>query len=94
VRMFNAAYSSAKFGLRGLTETIALEGREYNITCGILHPGLTRRDIPFTGPEKDEPRMEQEEIAAAAVYMACQPPHVNVLELIQLPKDQPYLGRG
>jgi len=30
--------------------------------------------------------MTMEEIAAAAVYMACQPPHVNVLELIQLLK--------
>ena len=94
VRSHNAAYSAAKFGLRGLTETVALEGREHNITCGILHPGLTRRDIPFTGPERGEPMMEQDEIAAAAVYMACQPPHVNVLEMTQLPRDQPYLGRA
>lgn len=38
--------------------------------------------------------MTLEEIAAAVVYMACQPAHVNVLEIIQLPKDQLYLGRG
>jgi NADP-dependent 3-hydroxy acid dehydrogenase YdfG len=38
--------------------------------------------------------MSQEEIAAAAVYMASQPPSVNVLEIIQLHKDQLYLGRG
>jgi NAD(P)-dependent dehydrogenase (short-subunit alcohol dehydrogenase family) len=96
VRQNNAPYSSAKAGLVGLTQTTALEGREFNITCGILHPGNVERDIkpnerPLWGRE---PRMSQEEIAAAAVYMACQPPHINVLEVIQLPKDQLYLGRG
>jgi NAD(P)-dependent dehydrogenase (short-subunit alcohol dehydrogenase family) len=96
VRENNAPYSCSKFALSGLTQTIALEGREHNINCGILHPGLVLGDNP---PKDDSMEskmspMNSEEIAAAAVYMACQPPHVNVLELIQLPKDQPYLGRG
>jgi NAD(P)-dependent dehydrogenase (short-subunit alcohol dehydrogenase family) len=97
VRQYNAPYSTAKFGLVGLTQTTALEGREFNINCGILHPGNVKKDEQAprgVGGLGKEPGMSQEEIAAAAVYMACQPPHVNVLELIQLPKDQPYLGRG
>jgi NAD(P)-dependent dehydrogenase (short-subunit alcohol dehydrogenase family) len=97
VRQYNAPYSTAKFGLVGLTQTTALEGREFNINCGILHPGNVKKDEPAprgVGGRGKEPAMSQEEIAAAAVYMACQPPHVNVLELIQLPREQPYLGRG
>ena len=96
VRLNNAPYSCSKFALAGLTQTIALEGREHNINCGILHPGLVLGDNPpnDNSPESKWSPMTSEEIAAAAVYMACQPPHVNVLELIQLPKDQPYLGRG
>ena len=98
VRAGTAPYNCAKFGLVGLTHTIALEGREHNINCGILQPGLVKRDEgPPSGPRLpsfDIPVMEPEEIAAAAVFMACQPPHVNVLEIVQLPKDQPYLGRG
>jgi NAD(P)-dependent dehydrogenase (short-subunit alcohol dehydrogenase family) len=96
VRAFNVAYSSAKFGLIGLTQTTALEGREFNITCGILHPGNTERDIrpPEGTGWTAEPYLSQEEIAAAAVFMASQPPHVNVLEIISLHKDQLYLGRG
>jgi NAD(P)-dependent dehydrogenase (short-subunit alcohol dehydrogenase family) len=96
VRQGNAPYSSAKFGLVGLTHTTALEGREFNITCGILHPGNVERDINPAGSSgwAKEPRMKQEEIAAAAVFMACQPPDVNVLEIVQLHKDQLYLGRG
>ncbi len=98
VRQGNAPYSSAKFGLVGLTHTTALEGRDFNITCGILHPGNVARDndppAQGGGAWAKEPKMTPEEIAAGAVYMACQPPHVNVLEIIQLPKDQLYLGRG
>lgn len=98
VRNFNAAYSATKFGLVGLTHTTALEGRQYGINCGCLHPGNTRRDSmpPAGGPggPGGEPAMMPEEIAAAAVYMACLPPHINVLELVQLPREQLYLGRG
>jgi len=96
VRQNNAPYSSAKFGLVGLTHTTALEGREFNITCGILHPGNVKKDeqSPRGVGWGREPGMSQGEIAAAAVYIASQPPHVNVLEIIQLHKDQLYLGRG
>ena len=89
VRPHNASYSSAKFGLVGLTHTTALEGREFGITCGCLHPGITGDKNP-----ENIPMTPLKETAAAAVFMACQPPDVNVLEIIQLPRDQLYLGRG
>jgi NAD(P)-dependent dehydrogenase (short-subunit alcohol dehydrogenase family) len=104
-RMFSTPYSTAKSGLVGLTNATALEGREHGINCGILHPGEVTRDrqpvmppgmtLPagYTPPGPME-TMSTEEIAAAAVYMATCPPNVNVLELIQLPIQQPYLGRG
>jgi NAD(P)-dependent dehydrogenase (short-subunit alcohol dehydrogenase family) len=93
VRPNNAAYSAAKFGLVGLTHTTALEGRQYGINCGCLHPGETLHEGHPSERQK-EPAMSREEVAATAVYMACQPPHVNILELIQLPREQLYLGRG
>ncbi len=95
VRPFNEPYSSAKFALVGLTQATALEGRDFGITCGVLHPGNVVRDNnPADIGPSGEARMRQEDIAAAAVYMAAQPPGVNVLELVQLPAGQPYLGRG
>ncbi len=93
VRPNNAPYSAAKFGLVGLTHTTALEGRQYGINCGILHPGEALHEGRPLEMQK-EPYMTTEEIAAAAVFMACQPPDVNVLELIQLNPRQTYVGRG
>ncbi len=94
VRPGNAAYSATKFGLVGLTHTTALEGRKFGINCGCLHPGNTRHDYQSGTDWEKEPMMTQEETAAAAVYMACLPPHINVLELVQMPTEQLYVGRG
>ncbi len=94
VRPFTVAYNAAKFGLVGLTHTAALEGRSFGITCGCLHPGVTGDLAKNAAGPNPEPMMSYEELAATAVYMACQPPHVNILELIQLPREQVYLGRG
>ncbi len=95
VRSSNAAYSSSKFGLVGLTHTTALEGRQFGINCGCLHPGNTRHDVmPGLSPWEKEAMMTQNEVAAAAVYMACLPSHINVLEMVQMPREQLFLGRG
>ena len=96
VRPNSAPYSSTKFGIVGLTHVTALEGRPHNITCGCLHPGntLVENRAASTRPQDEEPMMSVDELAQTAVYMACQPPHVNILELIQLPRDQLYVGRG
>jgi NAD(P)-dependent dehydrogenase (short-subunit alcohol dehydrogenase family) len=94
VRPNTAPYNCAKFGLVGLTHTAALEGRPFGITCGCLHPGVTGDPARNAGKKNPEPMMTYEETAATAVYMACQPPDVNILEVIQLPREQLYLGRG
>jgi NAD(P)-dependent dehydrogenase (short-subunit alcohol dehydrogenase family) len=91
VRAFTAPYNAAKWGLVGLTHTTALEGREFGITCGILHPGITADRATAEEPLKT---LSFEETAATAVFMAAQPPHSNVFEVIQIPIEQPYLGRG
>jgi len=91
VRPGSAPYSSSKFGIDGLTHCTALDGREFGITCGCLHPGNTLAERRANDPE---PMMSLEELAAAAVFMACQPPHVSVFQLVQLPIDQLYVGRG
>jgi NAD(P)-dependent dehydrogenase (short-subunit alcohol dehydrogenase family) len=94
VRPNTAPYNCAKFGLIGLTHTTALEGRDFGITCGCLHPGITGDLAKNAAKLKPDPMMAYEDTAATAVYMACLPPNINILDLIQIPINQPYLGRG
>ena len=45
-------------------------------------------------PISDEPVMDTEIQAEAAVLMATLPPNVNLFQAILLPVDQLYIGRG
>jgi len=95
VRPESAAYSSSKFGLWGLTQVTALEGREHGITCCCLHPGNTYVERRATDkPEDAEPMISAESIAEVALLMATLPPEAVMLEAIVLPRDQLYVGRG
>lgn len=89
-------YNTTKHGLVGLTKSIALEGRDYNVVGSMLHPGnvLTERRAASDRPQDDEPMMTVDELALTAVTMASLPLHVNVLEAIVLPTQQKYIGRG
>lgn len=91
-----APYTSAKFGIWGLTQATALDGRPFGIVCSCLHPGnvLVERRMESGKQEDDEPMMDVETIARSAVAMLSVPPDVNFLEAIVLPRDQLYLGRG
>lgn len=91
-----APYNTTKHGLVGLTKSIALEGRDYNVVCSVLHPGnvLTERRAAGAKPQDAEPMMTVDELALTAITMAALPLHVNILEAIVLPTQQAYLGRG
>lgn len=96
VRPNSAPYATSKHGLWGLTQATALEGREYGVTCGAIHPGnveVERRQASGRA-EDDEPMIATADIAEVAVLMAALPPHVEMLEAIVLPHRQMYVGRG
>lgn len=95
-RFGNTPYAAAKFGVWGLTQATAIDGRAYGITCGCLHPGNVRveRRAESTEQMDAEPMMETDTIAKAALSMVTLPPDVNFLEAIVLPRDQEYLARG
>ena len=92
----SAPYAAAKFGVWGLTQALALDGRPHGIVCSCLHPGnvlVERRSE--SGQQSDaEPMMSIDSIAEAALAMISLPADVNFLEAIVLPVGQDYLGRG
>ncbi|MCY3748942.1 MAG: SDR family NAD(P)-dependent oxidoreductase [Chloroflexi bacterium] len=96
VRPSSASYSASKFGLWGLTQVIALEGRAHGVSCSCLNPGNTwvERRTGTQRREDEEPMMTVDELATAAVTMAAMPDHVNMLEATVLPVGQPFIGRG
>jgi NAD(P)-dependent dehydrogenase (short-subunit alcohol dehydrogenase family) len=95
-RVNAAAYTASKHGLWGLTQATALEGREYGVTCGAVHPGnvMVERRVASGKIEDAEPMMTPDEVAEVALLMATLPPHVELLEAIVLPHRQLYVGRG
>lgn len=44
-RPCSAPYTTSKFALRGLTESLALDGRAHNIGVGAVHPGNVISDL-------------------------------------------------
>jgi len=96
VRPNSGPYSASKHGLWGLTQVTALEGRDFGISCGCLHPGnvLIERRRGTDKKEDQEPMMSVEELAETALSMATLPAHMNMLEAIVLPVGQLYVGRG
>ena len=95
VRPRTAPYSATKFGIWGLTQVTALEGRPHGITASCLKPGNTyvERHQNQSQPPV-EPMMDVDELAQAAVLMATLPPHINMLDATVLPVGQLYVGRG
>lgn len=93
VRAGNSAYNASKFGLEGLTHSMALEGRPHGISCSIIHPGTTRSEIT-NYPDFPEPLIEAADIARAVTLMATMPPNVNFFEAVIHPTTQEFIGRG
>ena len=95
VRPNSAPYSSSKFGIWGLTQVTALEGRPHGITASCLQPGNTFVERVQNRPQPpSEPMMDVDDLAQAAVLMATLPPNMNMLEATVLPVEQLYIGRG
>jgi NAD(P)-dependent dehydrogenase (short-subunit alcohol dehydrogenase family) len=95
VRPRTAPYSATKFGIWGLTQVTALEGRPHGITASCLKPGNTYVErIQNRSQAPTEPMMDVDALAQAAVLMATLPPNINMLDATVLPVGQLYVGRG
>lgn len=92
----SAAYTTSKFGLEGLTRSLALDARSSGIAVSILHPGNTATPL-WQGREetaRKEGVMSPDDIARIVVMMAALPPELNLLEGVVLPVSMPFVGRG
>ena len=96
-------YTMSKHAVTGLTRTLGLDGRAFNIACGQIDIGnaLTEMAVHMTkgvqqadGSTKIEPVMDVKQVAAAVLHMASLPLSVNVPFLTIMARDMPFIGRG
>jgi NAD(P)-dependent dehydrogenase (short-subunit alcohol dehydrogenase family) len=99
----SAPYTATKHAITGLTKSISLDGRNFDIACGQIDIGnaateLTERMaagiIQPNGSTMVEPRMDLKHVADAVVYMANLPLEANVQFLTVMATKMPFVGRG
>ena len=102
-RPHSAPYTASKHAITGLTRSISLDGREFNIACGQIDIGnasstMTKKAeegiLQADGSQKIEPTMDPKDVGRAVVYMASLPPDTNVPFLTVMANQMPYIGRG
>ena len=95
--------SNARLHITGLTKSIALDCRSFDIACGQIDIGnaATEMTARMTNgvPQADgsmmvEPRMEVRHVAEAVLYMANLPLDANVLTMTVMATRMPLVGRG
>jgi NAD(P)-dependent dehydrogenase (short-subunit alcohol dehydrogenase family) len=97
-----AAYTCSKSAITGLTKSISLEGRRWNIACGQIDIGNAGSDptavrvgiLQADGSRGNEPVMDVANVGDAVLFMANLPPGANVLFMTVLPTAMPFVGRG
>ena len=102
-RRHSTPYVATKHALTGLTRSLSLDGRDYNIACGQIDIGnaaTTRNEdtargrLQASGRVEAEPRIDVEHVARGIVYMATLPLEANVQFMTVMATKMPYIGRG
>ena len=96
-----SAYTATKHAISGLTKSISLEGRPFNIACGQIDVGNALTEMTaaaFLGGENadasSEPYIHADQVAEAVLHMATQPPGSNIQSLTIMATNMPFIGRG
>lgn len=96
-------YTATKHAITGLTRTLALDGRPYDIACGQIDIGNALTDMAqamtvgvpqANGSIAAEAVMDAQQVANAVVHMASLPLDANVLFMTVMATKMPYVGRG
>jgi NAD(P)-dependent dehydrogenase (short-subunit alcohol dehydrogenase family) len=96
-------YTATKHAITGLTKTLALDGRPYDIACGQIDIGNAETEMTARmadgvlqpdGRKMIEPRMDVQNVAEAVVFMATRSLDANVMFLNVMATKMPFVGRG
>lgn len=97
----SVSYTVTKHAITGLTKTIALDGRPFDIACGQIDIGNARTellqgiiDTAIENGEAPPPTMAVADVARAVLCMAELPAEANVLNMTIMASKMQHVGRG
>jgi NADP-dependent 3-hydroxy acid dehydrogenase YdfG len=99
----SAPYTATKHAVTGLTKSISLDGRAWDIACGQIDIGNAVTDMAArmaTGVKQADGRVVPEamldvsRVADAVVHMAALPLDANVQFMTIMATKMPFVGRG
>jgi NAD(P)-dependent dehydrogenase (short-subunit alcohol dehydrogenase family) len=99
----SAPYTATKHAITGLTKSLSLDGRPFDIACSQIDIGnaATEMTSPMldgvwqaNGMKTPEARMEVKHVAEAVLYIANLPLSANVQFMTLMATKMPYIGRG
>ena len=99
----SAPYTATKHAVTGLTKSLSLDGRPFNIACSQIDIGNAATEMTermkngiaqADGRIAVEPRMDVEHVAQAVVFMAGLPLESNVQFMTIMATKMPFVGRG
>ncbi len=97
------AYTATKHAITGLTKSLALDGRNFNITASQIDIGNAdtaigsrfKSGVPqANGEMMVEPVFESIDCGKAVAYIANLPKGTNILNLTIMASNMPFVGRG
>ena len=99
----SAPYTATKHAITGLTKTIALDGRKYDIACSQIDVGNAMTELAArmskgvkqaNGTVAVEAMMDVSRVADAVVHMASLPLDTNIQFMTIMATKMPFVGRG
>ena len=89
-------YTTTKHAITGMTKTLSLDGRHFDIACGQIDIGNADSAI-VADLKANQPDMETMDVSHAAdavFHMAGLPLSVNVQNITVMATKMPFIGRG
>jgi NAD(P)-dependent dehydrogenase (short-subunit alcohol dehydrogenase family) len=99
----SAPYTATKHAVTGLTKSLSLDLRNFDIVAGQIDIGNAATDMTArmtegvpqaNGTLAPEPRMDVNHVAQAVLYMDSLPLESNVLFMTVMANKMPFVGRG
>ena len=97
----STCYTTTKHGVSGLTKTLSLDGRPFDIAAGQIDIGNAYTDLVATLDARRQaeglgpiPSMDVADVARAVLHMAELPLSANVQTMTVMATKMPYIGRG